>query len=68
MRRRPAVIFGAMGAEGATNALMGVINIFVAEAALGHCRSISVTQNSDNSVTVKSLDRGFALSEELING
>lgn len=68
VRRRPAVIFGAMGAEGATNALMGVINIFVAEAALGHCRSISVTQNSDNSVTVKSLDRGFALSEELING
>lgn len=66
VRRRPAVIFGAMGAEGATNALIGVINIFVAEAALGHCRRISVTQNADGSVTVKSLDRGFALSEELV--
>ncbi|MBQ8696957.1 MAG: hypothetical protein IJ519_04475 [Clostridia bacterium] len=68
VRKQPRVIFGADGAEGATNALKRLLMIFVTEATLGYCNRLSVSLHRDGSVTVRSYDHGFALSEEIVDG
>lgn len=64
VRRRPAVLFGADGQEGATNALVMLLRIFIGEAASGNSSRIAVTLCADDTICVASEDRGFALSEE----
>lgn len=68
VRRRPAVFFESDGILGATNALKMLLQIFIGEAADGVCRRISVTVCKDDTICIKSYDRGFLLDEEQING
>lgn len=68
VRKRPAVVFGSVGIDGATSAIKNLIRIFVNEATQGFCKQISVNVGVDNSVCIKSFDRGFALSQEEIEG
>ena len=61
------MIFGSEGIEGTTYAVKSLLKIFISEAALGFCNRLSVKFNTDNSFVIKSFDRGFLLSDEIIN-
>lgn len=68
VRCRPAVIFGAVGSEGALAAIRMLIDIFVTEAALGYCKNLHVMVHPDDSYTIYSADRGFVFDEEIVDG
>lgn len=68
VRKRPAVIFGSDGIKGATNAIKLLIDIFATEAYLGFSKQIDVSICKDNSVNIRSYDRGFVLDETIIDG
>lgn len=68
VRKRPAVVFGSEGLDGSVKAVRSLLNIFVTEAALGFSFGIDVIIYKDNSISVRSYDRGFILDETIIDG
>ncbi len=68
VRKRPAVIFGSDGKEGVVSVIKTLLDIFVTEAALGFSSGIDVSVHTDNSIGVRSYDRGFVLDETIIDG
>lgn len=68
VRKRPAVIFGSDGAEGAATAIKTLLNIFVTEAALGYSKGIDLSILKDSTISVRSYDRGLLLDETIIDG
>lgn len=68
VRKRPAVMFGSAGADGAAAAVKMLLNIFISEAARGCSGGIDLTVNADSSVSVRSYDRGLILDETVIDG
>ncbi len=67
VRKRPAVIFGSDGVEGAGAAAKILLDILATEAMLGCCTSISVTQDKEE-ITVSGDDRGLYLGQDLPDG
>lgn len=68
VRKRPGVIFGSDGSEGVMCAIKMLMDVFIAEAALGYCHNISVTVHRDNSISVRNYDRGFIIDETVVEG
>lgn len=68
IRKRPAVVFGSDGRDGAVNAFKMVINLFLGEAVKGNCKKLSVRLCKDGSAIIKSYDKGFLLDETEIEG
>lgn len=68
IRRRPDVVFGDDGQEGATEAVRMLLDIFITEISLGFCEKISLVQEEDQTVVIESQDRGFLLDETLCDG
>lgn len=68
VRKRPAVMFGSDGIEGTVTAIKKLLNIFITEAALGYSDGIELLVKADNSIGVRSYDRGFLLDETIIDG
>lgn len=68
VRRRPAVIFTSDGIEGADYAVKMLLDLFITEAALDFSQELAVTIGKDNSVCIRSLDRGFVLDDTIIDG
>ncbi|MBQ3075443.1 MAG: hypothetical protein IJC26_05185 [Clostridia bacterium] len=63
IRRRPAVVFGDDGRAGATAAVRMLLDIFLIEAELGFCKSLSLRLEGKDTVVIESCDRGFLLDE-----
>lgn len=61
IRRRPAVIFGSDGLEGAKNALLTLLQIFLESALAGQCKKLEIEQHNDGSIAVISHDGGLDL-------
>lgn len=68
VRKRPVVMFGSDGIEGVTSVIKTLLDIFVTEAALGFSSGIYLNVHTDNSISVRSFDRGFILDESIIDG
>ena len=68
VRKRPAVVFDSDGVVGVVYVIKTLLNIFVAEAALGFSAGIHVKVHTDNSISVRSYDRGFILDETIVEG
>lgn len=68
VRKRPAVMFGSDGKEGVISVVKTLLDIFVTEAALGFSSGIDISVHTDNSISVRSYDRGFVLDETIIDG
>lgn len=68
IRKRPGVVFGSDGVAGAINAIKMLLEVFLAEAALGFSRGIDVVIHKDESVSIHSLDDGLVLSDALVKG
>lgn len=68
IRKRPAVMFGSDDIEGVILVIKTLLDIFVTEAALGFSSGIDVNVHTDNSISVRSYDRGFALDETIVDG
>ena len=68
IRKRPAVVFGDTGREGATEAARMILNVFLIEAQLGFCEKISFKLVSEDTVLIESRDRGFLLDETELDG
>ena len=68
VRKRPAVIFGSDGADGALQMVKRLLHIFLTEAVSGHNSAIRVALGADGGVTIHSGDRGLILDEALQNG
>ena len=67
VRKRPAVVFGDAGKKGALSAVITLLDIFITEAALGFSKELNVVIHKDNSISVRSFDRGFKLDETIID-
>lgn len=63
IRRRPVVVFGDDGCDGAATAVRMLLDIFLTEAELGFCEKLYVKTESDDTVVIESRDRGFLLDE-----
>lgn len=68
VRKRPGVIFTSDGVEGTAYAVKMLLDIFITEAALGFSNELSLKIHKDNSIRIKSMDRGFALDETIVDG
>lgn len=68
VRKRPAVVFGSEGLDGSVAAVKSLLNIFVIEAALGCSSGIDIAIHEDNSISIRSYDRGFILDETVVDG
>lgn len=68
VRKRPQIIFDSDGLDGAVKAVKLLLDIFITEAVLGFSKGIDVTIHKDNSVSIKSYDRGFAFDETIVEG
>lgn len=63
VRKRPAVIFQAEDITGAQNAVGMLLEIFAAQAQLGHCKHLTVKQ-AHTQLEISADDRGLYLGQD----